>query len=286
MSPIGRVFVALNFGLSCAFLAFTAFYLQNADSFKSKFDAEVAQHQKDNSNNDARINKLDDTRKNLASNLSQRASEVQNLTTDLAAAKGRNDDLNRRVNSMDASLKGITSTNTQISTTLKDQSDMITERTAKWLDAEKVRDAAVTERDDMQEALATVKGQLARLRESNDTLLLERKMADEKIAKLKTTLDIAVQKVPDLAKIIVDGLPLVNGKVVNVNAELGTVVLNLGTDQAKVSNGWTFSIYQGGKYKGECQVFDVTKNACVARVTSKVAGAVIANGDMAATRLR
>ena len=284
MSPIGRVFVALNFGLSCAFLAFTAFYLQNADNYKKSYDTEVAAHQKDNNTNKGLIDALTSDKRKLASDLSLRASKVQELTTNLSAAKDRNNDLSQQVNALDASYKALASTTTQINSTLKDQSDLIVERTDKWLAAEKVRDQAVTERDDMQEALATVKGQLGRVKEANDALLLENKMADEKIAKLKTTLEIAVIKVPELAKIIGDALPAVNGKVVNVNAELGTVVLNLGENQAKVSNGWTFSLYQGKKYKGECQVFDVTKNACVARVTNKVPGVVISSGDSATTR--
>jgi glycine cleavage system H lipoate-binding protein len=284
MSPIGRVFVALNFGLSCAFLAFTAFYLQNADTYKLSFETEVTEHEKDNSNNEGQIKSLTSEKNKLAQDVLSKSSTVQELTTNLNAAKDRNQDLNKQVNALDASYKALASTTTQINGTLKDQSDLIIERTDKWLVAEKVRDKAVTERDDMQEALATVNGRLDRLKDANDALLLESKMSDEKIAQLTTTLEIAVIKVPELAKIIGDALPSVSGKVVNVNVELGTVVLNLGENQAKVSNGWTFSLYQGKKYKGECQVFDVTKNACVARVTNKVPGAVIANGDSATTR--
>ena len=284
MSPIGRVFVALNFGLSCAFLAFTAFYLQNADNYKKSYDMEVAAHEKDNNDHKGQITALTSDKRKLAGDLALRSSTVQELTTNLAAAKDRNNDLSQQVNALDSSYKALASTTTQINSTLKDQSDLIIERTDKWLAAEKVRDKAVTERDDMQEALATVTGQLERVKDSNDALLMEGKMAEEKIAKLETTLELAIIKVPDLAKIIGAPLPFVNGKVVNVNAELGTVVLNLGENQAKVSNGWTFSLYQGKKYKGECQVFDVTKNACVARVTNKVPGAVIVNGDSATTR--
>ncbi len=286
MSPIGRVFVALNFGLSCAFLAFTAFYLQNADNYKSQFEQEVAAHQKDNTLKAGEITKLKSAKRTLESSLSGRSSEVQNLTTDLAAAKDRNADLSKQLDSLDSSFKSIRSTNTQIAAQLKDQNDLILERTDKWLAAEKVRDKAVTERDDMQEALATVNGRLARLQDANGALLLEGKMAAEEIDKLKTTLELAVRKVPSLAILINNALPTVRGKVVNVNADLGTVVLNLGKNQAQVSNGWTFSLYQGKKYKGECQVFDVTKNACVARITNKVAGAVIANGGSATTRFQ
>ncbi|MEZ5990433.1 MAG: hypothetical protein R3F30_15225 [Planctomycetota bacterium] len=285
MSPIGRTFLALNLVLSGAFLGFSAYYLQNAESYKSKLEGERTTWEQERTAKDNEIKNLRSTKDQLDSDLSSSRSELANVSGDLDRSRDENKTLQGRLDRVEGELSTATASLTGIRTTIEQQSDRIREATAQWLTAIQDKDKAVTERNDMQEELQTVKGQLARLNDSHEALMAETKMKAEKIAELETTLDVAVQKVPALKEIVVNAVPDIDGKITAVNAQLNTVVLDVGSENAKVAKGYTFKVYNGGKYKGDVMITDVTANASYARIVAPAPDVKIQAGDSATTRL-
>jgi DNA repair exonuclease SbcCD ATPase subunit len=286
MSPIGRTFIALNFGLSCAFLAFSAYYLNNAATYKGQYDAEVTAHVTDNQNNSDRIKQLEGEKKTAQQDASahkrdadDRKTRIDELQEELKSAQAAEATNRSNLAQMANLLSGVKDT-------LNQQSERVRTTTDKWMTAIKDKDSAVTERDDMQEALTTVKGQLGRTESRNEQLLAQVKSLQTELEDKLTMIELAKTKVPALAAIIGDVVPDIDAKITAVKPELGTVVLNVGSENGKVSNGYTFKVFEGGKYKGDVQVIDVTEAACYAKIIASVKGASIGVGDSASTRLK
>lgn len=78
----------------------------------------------------------------------------------------------------------------------------------------------------------------------------------------------------------------INAKVLAVRPEVNVVLLSVGREDL-VREGYKFTVYNGGTYKGKVQVESVYPNMCSARILSdlQAEAQVILEGDSASTRV-
>ncbi|PIE23146.1 MAG: hypothetical protein CSA62_08900 [Planctomycetota bacterium] len=286
MSPIGRVFIVLNLVLSGVFLGYAGFYLKHADSWKTNYT-------KLEKSKDAEIATLTGENNNLTSDkttLQERVSRLERTNSTLKNASAAKDDeikdLNGRLTSLQSSFQGIQSNVSSIAQSSETQNERIAELSKSYLQAKNERAEAIAARDQAQEELEAERSKREGVESKNQALQEKIAAANEKIRDFEVQMETIVAAVPDLWKIINNGLPKVSGEVFAVNKRLRTVFLRLNKGAiAKVGKGWKFSIHDGKKYKGEVMIIDVDSAAKTATGRIVAEEATISRGDRAATQL-
>ena len=78
----------------------------------------------------------------------------------------------------------------------------------------------------------------------------------------------------------------INAKVLSVRTDVNVVLLSVGRED-KVKEGYQFTVYNGGTYKGKVMVESVYPNMCSARILKELMAdaQTIQEGDNASTRI-
>ena len=283
MSPIGRAFIILNFLLAAVFLSFGAFYLQSAEQYKAKYTSEKADHATTKKSLSSELTSVKEALDTTGDDRDRIQSNLQDVETRLSDRENENSELKKKLDTLNASFTSQAASLSTVATTIDKLSSRNEEITKGWLKAQNVRDVAVSERNDMENQLTSVRGRFANAGSRIDDLLAELNEKTETLRMKDILWEAALVKVPSLDKILLGILPPVSGTVVAVNEEFKTVTISLGTNQAEVKVGWTFSVHDGKSYKGEVHVFDVDDNVAIARYRG-LKNAIV-KGDKVNTRL-
>lgn len=285
MSNIGRIFVIVNLVLAAAFVGWAAKELRTSDDWMGKHAVEVTAHKATETKLNAQIDDLTaqlgtektrgqqvsserDEQKSRADRLSAELDDArknnQKLGADISVLKENVGDYNKRLEELAAS-KDRASQEARAAEQARDQA----------VDAAK---DAETKLRDAQDAAAALETRVAGLEEQLGTT---QKDLQKKETELATLIDYTGTPLSDVAP-----EPLIEGAVVSVKMDVkpGLVMLNVGSNQ-NVKQGMTFDVFKGGQYKGEVKVQTVQADVCSALVTMAAPGAVMAQGDSAATRL-
>ncbi len=280
MSPIGRVFVIINLILSVAFVAFAGNLLQNGDSYRKKYQAEVTAHEQTKKQKDEVIAKLQADLQGKKSDYTVAHSQVLNLQNQIKMLQQELKDAKDTNAQNVASLKDIKANLDVLKTDVdkaREENKTLREKEAA---AEKAREEAENARLALEEQVASLKNEIAKL---NDKIATH----EATIAKLETEKEnLNAQVAMAVSQGFVPGRPQkdLDALVMAVNKVLNTtlVTLSVGKDDG-VAKGYTFDIYRGGSYKARAQVIEVDNKSCVARVVN--ARLKVAKGDRAKTNL-
>lgn len=285
MSPIGRLFIVLNLLLAGIFLGYAAFYLQNHDTYRKKFEEEAANHAKTRETLGNEKSQLEQRVSSLTSDLQSVNGNLENERTQRKAAEDENTNLKSRLDDLQGKLANIEGSMSTMGTTVDNQNVRIKELTEGWIAAKDAQSKAETARDDAIDKQMIAESQLRKSQERIDSLTAEIGEKSTENRKLRTELDVILAEIPDARAIATRALPAVEGTVMDVNAELRTVSISLGENQADVKKGWNFSVHDGTTYKGEIRITDVSSNMAYGRIEQTVPGTTIRKGDKATTRL-
>jgi hypothetical protein len=281
MSPIGRIFIVLNLILAAAFLGWASNALSTTEDYKQQLADANAEHTAAMEAKESELSKmqvdLNDVTRQQATfreERDQQKAEAERLRTQLDEAKRANDSMQANLTKIQSTLGDYNNTISQ----LTQQKDAAVERAH---EAERERDGAVQEKDaaemarrDAVEAQKGAETMVADLRGENSSL-------QEHISTLETRIAIiAANTGIDMSG--VEAVPRIDAYILDVNPELGFVVLNKGAKDG-VKTGYTFDVYRGSSYKGRVQVRDVQDGMSSALIKNQKAP--IAKGDQAATHL-
>lgn len=281
MSPIGRIFIVLNLVLSAAFLGWASNALSTTEDYKTQLEDANKEHAAALEAKEAELSKmqvdLNDVTRQQATfreERDQQKADAERLRTQLDEQKRANDTMQANLTKIQSTLGDYNNTIAQ----LTQQKDAAVERAH---EAERERDSAVQAKDaaelarrDAVEAQKNAETMVADLQSDKADLEAE-------VSKMATRIAI-VQEQTGIALNTVEAVPTINAYILDVNPDLGFVVLNKGAKDG-VKAGYTFDVYRGSAYKGQVQVRDVQDGMSSALIKNQKSP--IAKGDQAATRL-
>ena len=282
MSPIGKIFLLINFGLAFGFLFWASTAVSTNAKWKSQFEAEKTAHEATQAELQGNLSGLQidltnerDAKDARTSERDQAMAESSRNREELDAEKRANDQLRADIAKIQATLEGYNQT-IQSLTSQKDAA------IAEARDLERERDAANQGSDASEQARADAE---EALREAEATIAqLERQLSGAKtqIAGLDGKLQVAISNGFDVS----GGQPDIDARVLQVDTSVapGLVALNVGSN-AGVKRGMTFQVFNGAAYKGYVRVENVHDNMCSALIMGLVDGAAIGQGDSASTNL-
>lgn len=285
MSPIGRAFIILNLILAAVFVGYVGFYLQNVDSWKAKYEAKDKEMLAMQEAMQGTIDTLQSGKDAAENDLSRAEGEVRQKDVQIRAAEENNNELKNRLGQLESDVKSSTSSLSTIAERLENQNKRIVEMTDKFLAAEKEKEEAVTDRQDMQDRLNIAQGDLSKAQELIESLRAEIFGKAEDLRRQATELAAVMKVYPDAREIIMNGQPRIDATVLAVNTDLKTVQLSVGSESSDIKAGYTFAIHDGIYYKGDVQVTDVDKKSAMCRIISNVPGKAFVKGDKATTQL-
>jgi len=285
MSPIGKVFLLLNFVLAGLFLGWASTSLAKGADVAKQLEAEKAAHANTKASLDqeksdlvTQLNAEKTAKEGLRAERDQQKSLADRNKEDLDALKRANDQLAADIAAIKETLGGYNQTIASVEAA-KDKAlaearaaDKATE------DANDARDAAEMAKRDAEEALRTAEANIAELQKQ---LKVAQDASARLDTKLKTAIDVTGASMDQIA-----AQPQIEARVLKVDFSLkpGLVALNVGRS-AGVERGMTFEIYSGSTYKGQVRVENVQDGQCSALITRTRDGARIEQGDSASTRL-
>ncbi|MEI6232125.1 MAG: hypothetical protein WCT04_03680 [Planctomycetota bacterium] len=289
MSFVAKVFVVLNFFMSAVFLYFaTTMWAANTkwqkmyEAEKSGNVIEVAKAQK--LQKDASLKILGAEKNELAMR-----SERDREKGEKESEREKNLKLIAEVTSAhnardlaDGERKEEARENKRL---VEDNSKMhnIVTKLSQAVNVERANAQAIkNEKADMEAELNSTKALLS-------TANRELKVAQNDVAKASNQIENLIRKGVNVPQILGENpdQPAINGKVLAVRADVGLVMLSVGsTNNVKV--GYQFTVSVGGVYKGIVQVVNVFPDMCSAKLmpgTQNTTGAQIETNDEAMTHL-
>lgn len=286
MSPIGRVFIVLNLALAGGFLVVSGTHLQQQHNFKTKFENEQKERQKQV---DALTQEGEAYRKQrdeLAVAKSSLETEVSKLTKENSDMRGALKVEKDKLAAIDASLQAMTRSAAEASSEIKAAFEQAANAYKMAVEDQKTRDEAVRTKDAAVAENRDLKNEIARL---NDTVTAR----DGEIAGLKTDrsqLQLLVKVAETNGFLRSMAAPNLAGLVTTANGRLCTIQItdNPGKIDIKESieqGKWGFAIYDASGYKGEAiaERYEESANAVLCKVFP-VKGE-IREGDKAATKM-
>ncbi|MBI4882222.1 MAG: hypothetical protein HY812_21550 [Planctomycetes bacterium] len=280
MSPIGKIFVVLNFVFSLVILGVLGGILSKSEEYKQKYEGEKQKfsdeqtkwdEERSNLNSEIQSHKNDKAMmgeriNNLTALAESEKREKDSLKTDNEQLRGDISQLQADYQKFTASLNELHAHNQQLIT--KDE-ELMNERTA-----------AVDARRAAQEEQARLESQVANLTATIEQLKAQIDELEGVAGDLSSQIEAAVQAGFDIAS--VRAAPQIDAVVQKVNNELSLVVLSVGADDG-VKRGTAFEVFKDGQYKGKVVVDDVFPDNCSARIVR--GQGQISENDKATTRL-
>lgn len=286
MSPIGKIFVAVNLALSAAFLGWASNVVGTSQNYKTQ----LAELEKTTDDEKAA---LDAELSKLRTELTAVREDKERAVTARDDEKNRADRAERERDDRDAENQQLRGDLSKLQSLLENYNSNLASVSARIerandqaLEMERARNDAVQAQKDAEMALRAAQDATRAAEARAEELVARLDQADERIADLDATLQTAVEAYNiDLSTLTAQ--PQVDGAVVSVKSEPapGLVAINKGSEDG-VRRGMTFDIYSGSTYKGRVRVELVHGTWCSAVVVKPVqAGATISAGDRASTRL-
>ena len=283
MSPIGKIFLLINFGLAFGFLVWASTAVSTTAKWKSQYDAEVAAHAATREATQSELSDLQisltnerDAKDARSSERDQAAAESARNREELDAAKRANEQLRADIAKISETLDGYNQT-IQALQASKDAA------IAEVRQLENERDSASQTADDSEQARADAEEALREAQALVAKLERDLNNAGKSLASAEATIATAVAQGFDATSI---GQPDINARVLQVDTSVapGLVSLNVGKASG-VTRGMTFQVFNGATYKGFVRVENVHDSMCSALIVAQVEGSAIGQGDSAATNL-
>jgi len=221
--------------------------IRQRDELKAKKDAEIARLKEDITSRELQIAKLEREKENLQDTWNTERQRVNKLEERLDAKDQQIDQLKARVAELGGDLKDYMARVEQLQQELRERQGRIEALDAQVAQLEKEKRQLTQERDNLETVIAGLE---------------ERGI-----------------------HVAWEAVPVIDAKVIRVDNQLGTAVLNKGKkDNVKV--GYPFVVYRGNEFVAKVYVLEVTDTESFARVDRTLEHLPLSVGDDATTRIQ
>jgi DNA repair exonuclease SbcCD ATPase subunit len=285
MSPIGKVFLLVNFLLAGCFLAWASTALSANARWKKQHDDEVAAHAATRADLEGRLSELQNQMGSERTAKEARTAERDQAQADAARNKEERDAEKRANEQLRADIAAIKETLDGYNQTIQNleaaKDAAVTEARTSERERDEARDAqgaAESAKRDAEEASRKAGERIAELER-------EITAAKDQVGQLDTKLQ-TLQNITGVTSDAFEAQPQIEGRVLQVDRSLepALVSLNVGKNSG-VKRGMKFEIFDGSTYKGYVRVENVHDIMSSAVIMAQVPGTTIVQGDSAATNL-
>jgi uncharacterized phage infection (PIP) family protein YhgE len=290
MNAIVKTFIFINFFLSVFYCAFQLVLFTSRQDWKAKHQDSLSELNIEKEKSSKKIAELDELLKNkeLAYNgLSDKATALESSLQTLQA----------KLDSELSDLKNVKQELGEKSIRVSTLEENVTKRTEELSDVReqlaKAREGAETSRSnliDLRELVVVYEKEKGKLLGSLEIAQSKLNKQEEELkehSRLMARLESRGIKVDEiLAGSGVESDKPINAKILSVRTDANVVLLSVGRED-KVREGYQFTIYNGGTYKGKVMVESVYPNMCSARILKDLMAdtETIQEGDNASTRV-
>lgn len=226
---------------------------------------------------------LSDAKQRLQNVRSQKNTEIDRLKNETQNLTEQNELVRTRLNTAEASVQQLTETTQAQSQRIDDARAQIDELKTRIADLSGQVEEKIAQVQDLQETIRSknsnigdLEHTLAQVKKQRQELTAENKRYQAKLAELVQR---GIEIEPAYA-------PPINGRVVRVDPELRTAVIDRGSE-AGVKPNTEFTVYRDGQFVANLIVTDVVdKQASVGRATLLAEGKSVQVGDKATTEIR
>jgi predicted RNase H-like nuclease (RuvC/YqgF family) len=284
MSPIGKIFLLINFGLAFGFLFWASTAVSTNAQWKKQFDDEAAAHAATKTELENQLSEMQ-----VQLNNEKSAKEARTVERDQAqadASRNREDlDAAKRANEqLRADIAKISETLDGYNTTIQNLEAAKDAAVADAREKERERDEALDTAQAAQDAQRNAEDGLREAQAQIAALETELTASNKQVAKLDGQVQTLVTRF-NVSLAEIEAQPDIEGRVLQVDNSIqpGLVALNVGSNSG-VKRGMTFEIFSGRDYKGQVKVENVRENMCSALIVG-TPRMTIGQGDSAATNL-
>jgi len=289
MNAIVKTFLVLNLLLSAFYCAFQIALFSSRQEWKAKHIDLSSDFQTEKNNWEARKLQLEDEVRTKGVSLDTLMSKNTTLESDLQDLKAK---LEAEVSELKVARKEIDEKRIRVDLLEQNLSKETSELSETRLNLQKARESSETARAnliDLRELVVVYEKEKGKLRgdleiaRSKLVKLEDELKSNERVLARLEAKGIKVEEV--LAGAGGPDVPI-NAKVLAIRPDVNVVLLSVGREDL-VREGYQFTIYSGGTYKGKVQVESVYPNMCSARILDdlKSPSQVILEGDSASTRV-
>jgi len=281
MSTIGRVFIVLNLVLSAAFLGWAANALSTTENLAGELAKEKKAHTDAVAAKDAELATLNTAKDGAIEQQRQMRESRDSIQAEAERLKTQIDELKRTGDKMQGELTKIASTLSDYNNTIKQLDEQKTAALEKRAEAERARDAALSEKQAAELAKSEADEATKNANLKIGDLEKDKLALNEDLSTAETRWQMLLAKTNMSASEIVVQKPI-DALVLSVDKGLKLVVLNKGKSD-EVKEGYVFDIYRGSQYKGQVRIQDVQDKMSSGLILNEKAG--ITSGDSATTSL-
>jgi cell shape-determining protein MreC len=284
MSPIGKIFLLINFGLAFGFLFWASTAVSTNAQWKKQFDDEAVAHAATRTELENQLSEMQVQLNNEKS--AKEARTVERDQFQAEASRNREDlDSEKRANEqLRADVAKISETLDGYNTTIQNLEAAKDAAVADSRDKERERDEALDTAQAAQGAQRDAEDGLRQAQAAIAALETELTSSNKEVAKLDSQVQTLVARF-NVSLAEIEAQPDIEGRVLQVDTSIqpGLVALNVGSNSG-VKRGMTFEIFSGRDYKGQVKVENVRENMCSALIVGNPR-MTIGQGDSAATNL-
>ena len=290
MNAIVKVFLILNLMLSAFYCAFQVVLFTSRQDWKTKYLEVKAESQTSQENSDRREAELSELLETAQDSLAGHKEKLVVLDVTTQELKSKleaelSDKKNTQQELQEKSAR-VTVLEESVSKRTEELSDVREQLTGAREIAETSRASSI----DLRELVVVYEKEKGKLR--GDLEILQSKMVvqqDElkKADRLMARLEERGIEIDSLSAGDAIGAEApINAKVLSVREDVNVILLSVGKKD-QVKEGYQFTIYQGGTYKGKVMVESVYPNMCSARILDDLMAEAqtIQEGDNASTRI-
>ncbi len=282
MSAVAKVLVVLVLLLSAGFAASQIILYDKREDYGQKWLDTAKQLQVATQN-------LEQTQKALADKTTAFDTLKEQTDTDIAALKSAVADERTRVQDLNSQLERMTTAVQQLTAANQDQEQrlQVREQTVEQLRTTvSERDQTIKENltkiDDLQNTVAQRDSTIGDLTQDLNQTKKKNVELTESEQRLQDTIASLIQRGIEVEPALA---PAINGRVIQVDSELGAAVIDRGS-KAGVKPNTQFTIYNDAGYVASLIIHQVQETLSVGKVQMAAAGKQVQQGDRVTTEVR
>ena len=289
MNAIVKVFIFFNLMLSVFYCALQMVLFTARDDWKAKYTEVSDSYQAEKKNWTLQEKDLKDQIETLLTSLDNKKAEARDSLAKVEELQSIVNDNNSTVRATEQELQEKTARLSLLSENLQKRVEELSDTRSQLAKARESAEASRAREISFREQVVAYERERSKLRGDLDVARSNVEAQEQKIVSLER----------DMARLeerglVVDGAVQdesaldepIHAKVLAIRPDVDIVLLSVGRDD-QVKEGFQFTVFQGGTYKGKVVVESVYPNMCSARIVADLMAQseTILEGDSASTRV-
>lgn len=289
MNAIVKLFVFFNLILSVFYCALQMVLFTARDDWKSKYSEVNESYQTEKKNWALQEKGLKDQIETLVTSLDNKKAEAREALAKAEELEGVLNDNNSTVRAREQELQEKTARLSLLSENLQKRVEELSDTRSQLAKARESAEASRAREISFREQVVAYERERSKLRGDLDVARSNVEAQEEKIVSLERDMARLEERGLVVDGVIQDETALeepIRAKILAIRPDVDIVLLSAGRED-QVKEGYQFTVFRGGTYKGKVVVESVYPNMCSARIVADLMAQseTILEGDSASTSI-